>query len=118
MAENELLAQAVAEGMNLKASGVSIPQDAPERTQEAGPPAAVNDNDPAQAALMADLKAFASSPQGQALSQSQEKPVEPVQERPDGMQALLVDLQKYTSQQPGGPEAPSPAQEIEQQPKR
>jgi hypothetical protein len=52
MAENELLAQAVAEGMNLKAAGISGPQDAPEVRA------------PDTQAVLADLKQYA-SPAGQ-----------------------------------------------------
>jgi hypothetical protein len=129
MAENELLAQAVAEGMNLKAAGVSGPQDAREVRPQATPgtlpgdaatiaaqskPLA-NDNAPVPADLAADLKAFASSPDGQALAQVKEKPMDDGPTRSTATQAVLADLKQFAT--PQGQEraaAPTP----EQQPKR
>ena len=104
MAEVDVLTQAAAEGVNLKAAGVTV--------ADAVPPI-----DAAQS-LLDDIKQFASSPQGQALTQVQEKPVEAVQERPDGTQALLADLQKFQSPAQGSSPAQAPEQSIENQPKR
>jgi hypothetical protein len=134
MAESELLAQAVAEAVNLKASGVTMPSDAPEvraqvtpgmapgeATRIATQNLAANSNTPptqdaAALDLAADLKAFASSPQGQALASVTEKPVETGPERDASTQALMRDLKQFASTRQ--PDASTPSQEPELQLKR
>ena len=134
MAESELLAQAVAEAVNLKASGVSL-SDAPEvraqvtpgmapgeATRIATQNLAANGNTPptqdtAANDLAADLRAFASSPQGQALAGVAEKPVETGSAPDASTQALMRDLKQFASPS-RQPDAPKPSQEPELQPKR
>ena len=66
--------------------------------------------------LAADLKAFASSPQGQALASVTEKPVETGPERDASTQALMRDLKQFASTRQ--PDASTPSQEPELQLKR
>jgi hypothetical protein len=139
MVEDEALAQVVAETANLKASGVTGGADAPEVRAQVTPgmdPGDANritlqnsqlDRDQAQPALsdgnhgdlLADLKQFASSPQGQALAQVQQQPVD-APSSPDKSdqpsQDLLADLKQFASSSQAEPLRQSQEQDL--QPKR